>query len=388
MTAREKEHAGRYRSPAEWVAAGHVDSQAEGLRALLALAVERAGSLVEEAAMHDGRAFKVLENLAPAPDVPPFQSTARAPQVEPDGKQRTGRAANRGRHAAAPPPYLDRRGARFVVFSAIGGAVFLMGLGLQAVLTGAMHMQPIVSYAIQAVVSVESSFLLNRWLTWRDRATPFRIAFARFNAQKTVTIALNLALYEGLLRLGVNYLVANVALTVMFTVVNYVAGDRLVFVRHKTRTVNVVAPPVPDQMPTHSRPWVSVVIPCRNNAGTIGAAVKSLLDQNYPRLQEIILIGSPGDDTWDGLAGLDDRRLAIYELETPPGVRDANFKRDAAIRSTSGDLIALVDSDIVLPRDWMSRAVTALVDSGSSCVAGGMKSVHRSFWGRIPTVPG
>ena len=115
-------------------------------------------------------------------------------------------------------------------------------------------MQPIVSYAIQAVVSVESSFLLNRWLTWRDRATPFWIAFARFNAQKTVTIALNLALYEGLLRLGVNYLVANVALTVVFTVVNYVAGDRLVFVRHKTRPVKPVAPPVPEQMPTHWAP--------------------------------------------------------------------------------------------------------------------------------------
>ena len=204
---------------------GHADSQADGLRALLALAVERAGNLVEEAAMHDGRALKVLENLAPAPDVP--RSIERAPQVESDEKQKSGRAASRGRHAATPPPYLERRGARFVVFSAIGGAVFLMGLGLQAVLTGAWHMQPIVSYAIQAVVSVESSFLLNRWLTWRDRATPFWIAFARFNAQKTVTIALNLALYEGLLRLGVNYLVANVALTAVFTVVNYVAGDRL-----------------------------------------------------------------------------------------------------------------------------------------------------------------
>ena len=384
MIAREKERAGRYRSTAEQVVAGHADfqaedgpadSQSEGLRALLALAVERAGNLVEEAASHDGRALTVLENLTPAPDV-------RAPQAEPDGKQKSGRAANRGRHAAAPPPYLERRGARFVVFSAIGGAIFLMGLGLQAVLTGAWHMQPIASYAIQAVVSVESSFLLNRWLTWRDRATPFWIAFGRFNAQKTVTIALNLALYDGLLRLGVNYLVANVALTVVFTVVNYVAGDRLVFVRLKTRAVRPVAPPVPDQMPTHSRPRVSVVIPCRNNAGTIGAAVKSLLDQNYPLLQEIILIGSPGDDTWDGLAGFDDPRIAIYELETPPGVRDANFKRDAAIRTTSGDLIALVDSDIVLPRDWMSRAVTALVDSGSSCMAGGMKSVHHSFWGR------
>ena len=298
------------------------------------------------------------------------------------GSAEPNRAASRGRHAAVPPPYLERRGARFVVFSAIGGVVFVMGLGLQAVLTGAGNMQPIVSYAIQAVVSVESSFLLNRWLTWRDRATPFRIAFARFNAQKTVTIALNMALYEGLLRLGINYLVANVALTAVFTVVNYVAGDRLVFIRLKTRAAKPATPAVPDQVQTRSMPWVSVVIPCRNNAGTIGAAVRSLLDQNYPRLQEIILIGSPGDDTWNGLAGLDDPRVAIYELETPPGVRDANYKRDAAIRGTSGDLIALVDSDIVLPRDWMSRAVTALADSGASCVAGGMKSVHNSFWGR------
>ena len=382
MKAQEKEYAGHYRSSSELVPAGQAGSQADGLRALLAIAVDRAGTLVEEAARRDGRALTVLDNLAPAPDRSVSPSTEPAPHPQPDGKRRANRAASRGRHAAAPPPYLERRGARFIVFSAIGGAVFVMGLGLQAVLTGVAHMQPIVSYAIQAVVSVESSFLLNRWLTWRDRATPFWTAFARFNAQKAVTIALNLALYEGLLRLGMNYLVANVALTAVFTVVNYVAGDRLVFIRLKTRGAKPASAALPGQARTRSTPWVSVVIPCRNNAGTIGAAVRSLLDQNYPHLQEIILIGSPGDDTWDGLAGLDDPRLAIYELETPPGVRDANYKRDAAIRGTSGDLIALVDSDIVLPRDWMSRAVAALADSGASCVAGGMKSVHDSFWGR------
>ena len=63
-------------------------------------------------------------------------------------------------------------------------------------------------------------------------------------------------------------------------------------------------------------------------------------------------------------------------------MRDANFKRDAAVRMSSGDVVALVDSDIVLPHDWMSRAVAALEDSGAGCVAGGMKSSHDSFWGR------
>jgi 4-amino-4-deoxy-L-arabinose transferase-like glycosyltransferase/putative flippase GtrA/GT2 family glycosyltransferase len=274
------------------------------------------------------------------------------------------------------------RGSRFLVFSAIGGFVFLVGLGLQAVLTGSWHVLPVVSYLVQAVVSVEASFLLNRWLTWRDRSTPFWRAFARFNVQKTITIALNLGLYDVLLRLGMNYLVANVALTAAFTVVNYVAGDRFVFVPGRARSAQPAAPAAPAMKRQHPTPAVSVVIPCRDNARTIGAAVQSLLEQDYPRLREIILIGSPGDHTWSALAAASDPRLSIWELETPPGLRDANFKRDAAIRMTSGDLIALVDSDMVLPHDWMSRAVAALEDSGASCVAGGMKSVHDSFWGR------
>ncbi len=269
-----------------------------------------------------------------------------------------------------------------MVFSAIGGFVFLLGLGLQAVLTGRWHLLPVVSYAIQAVVSVETSFLLNRWLTWRDRGIPFWRAFGRFNAQKTVTIALNLALYAGLLRLGINYLIANVALTAVFTIVNYVAGDRLVFIPGRTQPAEPAAPARPMLVREHPTPEVSVVIPCRSNESTIREAVQSLLCQDYPRLREITLIGSPGDSTWSALADITDPRVSIWEIETPPGMRDANFKRDAAVRMSSGDVIALVDSDIALPHDWMSQAVAELEDSGASCVAGGMKSVHDSFWGR------
>jgi putative flippase GtrA/GT2 family glycosyltransferase len=389
LSAPGKEDTGRYADHAEYIPTVHAASQAEGLRALLSLAVNRAGELIEETAVRDELALSVLENVVPepdlaelAPDLTAFSPPELIPQERADSPPRSGRTANRGRHAATPPPYLERRGARFVVFSAIGGFVFLMGLGLQAALTGGLDMRPVVSYTIQAVVSVETSFLLNRWLTWRDRGTRFWLAFARFNAQKAVTIALNLALYAGLLRLGMNYLVANIALTAVFTLVNYVAGDRLVFIPLRTRSTKPATPPVaaPGNRPV--KPWVSVVIPCRDNEHTIGAAVRSLLDQDYSQLFEIILIGSIADRTWSGVADLNDPRLAIYETETPPGMRDANFKRDAAIRMASGDLIALIDSDIVLPRDWMTRAVAALVKSDASCVAGGMKSVHDSFWGR------
>ena len=397
---------------------GHAASQAEALQVLIAMSVGPRRDDLGGTGARDGRAVALLE--APAPDTEaagaPDPETAGAPNLEtagapdpktaaaPDPKaagapdpeaagfpppgpgappeRRAGRARPGGRHAAAPPPYLERRGARFVVFSAIGGSVFLLGLGLQALLTGRLHMEPVASYLIQAVVSVETSFLLNRWLTWRDRGTPFWTAFARFNAQKTVTIVLNLTLYAGLIRLGLNYLVANVALTAVFTVVNYVAGDRLVFLPSRRPPAEPAAPVRPAQVRRHPAQRVSAVIPCRDNERTIRAAVQSLLDQDYPGLQEIMLIGSPEDPTWKGLADVAHPRLTMWELKTPPGVRDANFKRDAAIRMTSGDLIALVDSDIVLPGDWMSRAVAELENSRAACVAGGMKSFHNSFWGR------
>ena len=352
---------------------------ADGLQMLRWPTVRPTETHGQESTAHTGPMPTLFDTLVADPDLAAAESASRA---QSGNEQGAGGPARRGKHAAPPPPYLERRAARFVVFSAIGGFVFLLGFGLQAALTGYGHVLPVVSYAVQAVVSVETSFLLNRWLTWRDRDIPFRLAFARFNIQKTVTIALNLALYTGLLRLGMNYLVANVVLTAVFTVVNYVAGDRLVFIPGRTRPTEPATEAVPVLAVDNPMPEVSVVIPCRGNEDTIWAAVQSLLHQDYPHLHEIILVGSPRDSTWSALAGLDDPRVSTWEVETPPGMRDANYKRDMAVAMASGTVIALVDSDMVLPDDWMSRAVAALEETGVSCVAGGMKSFHDTFWGR------
>jgi putative flippase GtrA/GT2 family glycosyltransferase len=306
----------------------------------------------------------------------------------------------------------QRHGKRFTIFAFIGGLVFALGLGLQAALTGWLRVPADASYFAQAVVSVQTSFLLNWWFTWSDRTVPFRPALARFNVQRVVTIAINQALYALLVWRGVNYLVANVVLTAVFVIINYLAGDQLVFTARAQGLRAWLRVPLPqthlagapEDLLVHTpsapcpapgvaleprlsplvadAPSVSVVIPCRASEKTIGAAVRSLLDQDYPNLAEVVLVGSPGDSSWVGLTGVDDRRLTIREVSAPPGIRDANFKRDTGIREANGDLVALVDSDVVLPRDWMTRAVGALREAGVTCVAGGMRSVHDSFWGR------
>jgi 4-amino-4-deoxy-L-arabinose transferase-like glycosyltransferase/glycosyltransferase involved in cell wall biosynthesis/putative flippase GtrA len=284
---------------------------------------------------------------------------------------------------------LGTHGYRLGSFSAIGAFIFLAGLALQAGLTGGLHMAAIASYMIQAVASVEASFLLNRWITWRQRGTAFWPSFLRFNVQKGITVVLNLVMYGILLWFGVNYLVANVLLTIAFTVVNYVGGDRFVFTASGTKELApshdhavLETSPEPDTS-WPSLPAVSVVIPCKGNEKTIRATVESLLSQDYPELQEVILVGSPRDSTWAALMDVADPRLTIIEvISVPAGERDANYKRDCGIHQASGELISLVDSDIVLPPYWLSCAVTDLRDSKADCITGGMRSIHDTFWGR------
>lgn len=309
-----------------------------------------------------------------------------------------------GRHHAPDAgrtAVVRRHAGRFTSFSLIGGGIFAAGLLIQALLTGGLHVPSFESYLVQAVVSVESSFLLNRWFTWRDARTPFGQAFWRFNAQKVITVTMNLILYAGLLKLGMNYLLANILLTVIFTFVNYVGADRFVFLRGSKQLVAavtgplpVITGPIPVVRPDRQRaprrrpvrrdlPSISVVIPVRGNEKTIRAAVESILHQDYPMLRELILVGSPRDSTWKALTDVGDRRLVILETETPPGIRDANFKRDLGIRETSGDLVSLIDSDMVIPPHWMSNAVRLLMENEVDCVAGVMRSIHDDFWGRF-----
>jgi len=348
------------------------------------------------------------------PPMPVAPQPAPSPQAQPEARpeQRTppgGTPASKGersagRHHASQgrgDELLRQHGNRFASFSMIGGGIFVLGLLIQAVLTGGLHVSSLASYLVQAIVSVESSYFLNRWVTWKGTKTPFWGSFLRFNLQKVVTVTLNLVAYWILIKLGMEYLLANILLTIIFTFVNYIGADRLVFLRGSRQMVAAVTGPLPiitgpmpmlrvDQQPvTRPRqqrrelPSISVVIPVRGNEATIKAAVDSILHQDYPLLRELILVGSPGDSTWSALRDVDDPRLFVTETETPPGIRDANFKRDLGIRQTSGDLVSLIDSDMVIPPDWMSNAVRLLMENEVDCVAGVMRSIHDDFWGRF-----
>jgi putative flippase GtrA/GT2 family glycosyltransferase len=283
---------------------------------------------------------------------------------------------------------MEHRG-RFASFSVIGGGVFLLGLAMQVALVRDVHLDAIAAFFLQGFVSVQVSFLLNHFWTWRAERVPFWQACWKFNVSKVVTTIANLILYAGLVRAGMNYVVANVATTAVFTVVNYIVGHYWTF---SSKTPAIVPVNVEDQallaldLDVEPQPWwpsVSVVVPCKNNPGTIRATVDALLGQEYPALKEVILVGSTDDTTWTALADINDPRLELLEQSPVEGFRDPAVKRDKGVSKSSGDVIAFADSDIVMQPRWLARGVAALLAQGGGVVAGGMRSIHDTFWGRF-----
>jgi putative flippase GtrA len=156
----------------------------------------------------------------------PFVTIPAEPELEPDAEQRSKPSV----------PYSHRRPSlwhshvrRFCTFGGIGALVFLVGTALQWVLLKPLGADN--SYIAQSVFSIELSYVLNRWLTWRDRDVPVVSSLVKWNAQKFVLNVPNVIGYDLLMRAGMNWLVANLAATAAFTVVNYVAADKWTFIR-------------------------------------------------------------------------------------------------------------------------------------------------------------
>ncbi len=109
-----------------------------------------------------------------------------------------------------------------------------------------------------------------------------------------------------------------------------------------------------------SYPRLSVIIAARNEAGTIENALKSVLAQNYPNL-EIILVNDRSNDGTDKilqkLAEKDPRVLIHNVEELPPGwLGKVNAMQQGFRRSTGGWLL-FTDADVHFQEESLERII-------------------------------
>ena len=121
---------------------------------------------------------------------------------------------------------------------------------------------------------------------------------------------------------------------------------------------------------SNGHPRVSIVMPCRNEAAYIGACLDSVLATDYPldRLEVLVADGRSDDGTRAIVERCAAQHPCVRLLDNPARITPAAL--NTAIRAATGDVIIRMDAHGVYPREYVSRLVSALQESGADNVGG------------------
>lgn len=114
-------------------------------------------------------------------------------------------------------------------------------------------------------------------------------------------------------------------------------------------------------------PRLSVVVPARDEASAIGRAVESLLAQDYPDLEVVVVDDRSSDATGTvvgELAARDPRIRAIRVTELPAGWLGKNHALMRGAENASGEWLLFTDADIVFAAGALRRAIGYAVSGG------------------------
>jgi glycosyltransferase involved in cell wall biosynthesis len=118
-------------------------------------------------------------------------------------------------------------------------------------------------------------------------------------------------------------------------------------------------------------PGVSFVIPVLNEAGYIEAAIRSVLDQDYPGEKELVLALAPSTDgTTELVTALAATDPRIRTVENPDADIPAGLNR--AIRASTNPVVVRVDAHSELEPGYTAAAVATLQRTGAANVGGVM----------------
>ena len=125
-------------------------------------------------------------------------------------------------------------------------------------------------------------------------------------------------------------------------------------------------------------PAVSVILPARDAEATLGAALASVLAQDYAGAVEVIVAdGSATSATRD----LVRRRFpGVRIVDNPVGGIASGLNR--ALGAARHPIVARCDARAVLPARYLARAVDTLLRTGAANVGGRVNPVGTTFFGR------
>ena len=108
-----------------------------------------------------------------------------------------------------------------------------------------------------------------------------------------------------------------------------------------------------------SYPFVSIIIPTVRVNEILRQCLDSLAEQDYPKERfEIILVSK--------------EKLSIETTENTTSIHGVDFAhaRNEGVKIAQGELVAFVDDDCIIPKDWISKAVPYFKDAKVAVIGG------------------
>jgi glycosyltransferase involved in cell wall biosynthesis len=140
---------------------------------------------------------------------------------------------------------------------------------------------------------------------------------------------------------------------------------------------------LPDMEPGESCPRLSVVIPARNEEGFVGAALQSLLKQEYPELEVIVVDDRSTDATGLVAESVAARSGGVMRVEHVTDLPDGWLGKCHAMAlgaaCSRGDYILFTDADIVFEPGVLRRTVAYLVRENADMLVVPPDMITHSF---------
>jgi succinoglycan biosynthesis protein ExoA len=116
-------------------------------------------------------------------------------------------------------------------------------------------------------------------------------------------------------------------------------------------------------------PFITIVMPVRNEAGFIGETVSQLLSQDYPNERfEIIVADGMSDDRTRDIVTEISREYSQVRLMDNPG-RRSSAGRNVGFKNGRGDIFLVIDGHCFIPDNQLLQNVVACFEkSGADCL--------------------
>ncbi len=129
-------------------------------------------------------------------------------------------------------------------------------------------------------------------------------------------------------------------------------------------------------------PFVSVIMPVRNEAGFIQRSLGSVLAQDYPanRLEILVVDGMSTDRTRAAVAEISAANPRVFLLDNPGRIAPTGL--NVALRRARGEILIRVDGHCEIAPDYVSRCVETLLKQQVECAGGPIDTIGETLTAR------